>query len=235
MPLQRGRAAVKGALAGPQRRPDRAGYQNPTWRVFRSRSTARASSVRRCCRRACPHGRRSCRASTSTRRIHFHRQRRGRRPPRNRVDVDAAIPSDCASNLTEAHRQDYLILEGRQFSVGRPEFPAGLRPGWLPRPHIRTIGPVDEAQAADRRRRGLVGGRQGRHRGRVEQSNFNGYDLLRMDEAPVIDVHIAQNTEPPVGAGESTNPPIVAAIANAVLAATGKRIRHVPIVAKDLA
>ena len=56
-----------------------------------------------------------------------------------------------------------------------------------------------------------------------------------MDEVPVVDVHVVPSTQSPVGAGESTTPNIVAAVANAVFAATGKRVRHVPIKAADLA
>lgn len=65
--------------------------------------------------------------------------------------------------------------------------------------------------------------------GRVEQSNFDSYQILRMDEAPAIDVHIVESTEPPGGMGETGTSAIVAAIANAVFAATGKRLRKMPV------
>ncbi len=65
--------------------------------------------------------------------------------------------------------------------------------------------------------------------GRVEQNNFNDYPLVRMDEAPVIEVYIAPSTEAPGGVGEPGTPPIAPAVANAIFAATGKRIRRLPI------
>lgn len=65
--------------------------------------------------------------------------------------------------------------------------------------------------------------------GRVEQSNFDTYQMLRMNEAPVIDVHIVKSMEPPGGMGETGTSLIVPAIANAVFAATGKRLRKMPV------
>jgi isoquinoline 1-oxidoreductase subunit beta len=66
-------------------------------------------------------------------------------------------------------------------------------------------------------------------RGRVEQGNFHDYPMLRMDEMPVVEVHIVPSTEAPGGVGEPGTPPIAPAVANAVFAATGKRIRKLPI------
>jgi isoquinoline 1-oxidoreductase subunit beta len=71
--------------------------------------------------------------------------------------------------------------------------------------------------------------------GRVEQSNFNNYRMLRIDEMPVIEVHIVPSEEKPTGAGELAVPPIVPALCNAIFAATGKRIRRLPIRPEDLA
>ena len=65
--------------------------------------------------------------------------------------------------------------------------------------------------------------------GRVEQSNFDTYQILRMNEAPDIEVHIVQSSEPPGGMGESGTSAIVPAIANAVFAATRKRLRKMPV------
>ena len=65
--------------------------------------------------------------------------------------------------------------------------------------------------------------------GRVEQSNFDTYQMLRMNEAPVIEVHIVQSSEPPGGMGEPGTSAIVPAITNAIFAATGKRLRKLPI------
>src|SRR5256885_6032383 len=65
--------------------------------------------------------------------------------------------------------------------------------------------------------------------GRVEQSNFHDYRMLRMSEMPKVEVHIVPSTEAPGGIGEPGTPPIAPAVANAMFAATGKRIRKLPL------
>ena len=65
-------------------------------------------------------------------------------------------------------------------------------------------------------------------KGMVKQSNFYDYPMARMYEAPVIDVHIVQSTEKMGGAGEPGVPPVAPALANAVFAATGKRVYKLP-------
>jgi len=65
--------------------------------------------------------------------------------------------------------------------------------------------------------------------GRVEQTNFNTYRVLRMNEAPTIEVHIVKSTEPPGGMGEAGTSAIVPAVTNAIFAATGKRLRKLPV------
>ncbi|MBI3893443.1 MAG: xanthine dehydrogenase family protein molybdopterin-binding subunit, partial [Candidatus Wallbacteria bacterium] len=64
--------------------------------------------------------------------------------------------------------------------------------------------------------------------GRVEQSTFADYELLRMKEMPQIEVHIHPSSAPPGGIGEPATPPIAPAVANAIFAATGKRLRKLP-------
>lgn len=71
-------------------------------------------------------------------------------------------------------------------------------------------------------------------KGRVKQRNFHDYKILRMNETPVIEVHIADSNEKMGGAGEPGTPPIAPAIANAIFAATGKRVRKLPLQAADL-
>ena len=71
-------------------------------------------------------------------------------------------------------------------------------------------------------------------KGRVQQANFDTYDMLRMNEMPVVEVHIVPSEENPTGMGEPAVPPVAPAICNAVFAATGKRIRHLPIAPEDL-
>jgi isoquinoline 1-oxidoreductase beta subunit len=65
--------------------------------------------------------------------------------------------------------------------------------------------------------------------GRVEQSNFNDYVPLRINEMPKIEVHIVPSRENPTGVGEPGVPPIAPAVANALFAATGKRLRNLPL------
>jgi isoquinoline 1-oxidoreductase subunit beta len=65
--------------------------------------------------------------------------------------------------------------------------------------------------------------------GRVQQTNFDTYQMLRINETPTIEVHIVQNSEPPGGMGVPGTSAIVPAVTNAIFAATGKRIRTLPI------
>jgi isoquinoline 1-oxidoreductase subunit beta len=66
--------------------------------------------------------------------------------------------------------------------------------------------------------------------GRVEQSNFHDYPVVRMNEAPQVDVHIVPSSEKPGGVGEPGTPLIAPAVCNALFALTGRRIRTLPIV-----
>ncbi|MFN6560862.1 MAG: molybdopterin cofactor-binding domain-containing protein [Nostoc sp. ChiSLP01] len=70
--------------------------------------------------------------------------------------------------------------------------------------------------------------------GRVQQSNFHDYPTLRMNEMPKVEVYIVNSTEKPSGVGEISTPPIAPAVCNAIFAATGKRIRRLPIDAETL-
>jgi isoquinoline 1-oxidoreductase beta subunit len=66
-------------------------------------------------------------------------------------------------------------------------------------------------------------------KGRVQQHNFYDYEMVRMPEAPIVDVHILPSAEPPGGVGEPGVPPIAPAVANAVFALTGERLRRLPL------
>ena len=72
-------------------------------------------------------------------------------------------------------------------------------------------------------------------RGRVAQSNFNDYEMLRCNETPVTEVHVVMSKEAPTGIGEPGLPVAAPALCNAIFAATGKRIRRLPIRVEDLA
>lgn len=67
------------------------------------------------------------------------------------------------------------------------------------------------------------------NRGRVQQTNFGDYRMMRINEAPVVEVHIVNSTDEPGGIGEPGTSGIAPALTNAVFAATGKRIRKLPI------
>ncbi|MEC8427462.1 MAG: molybdopterin cofactor-binding domain-containing protein, partial [Pseudomonadota bacterium] len=65
--------------------------------------------------------------------------------------------------------------------------------------------------------------------GAVQQTNFHDFPMLRMTEAPEIEVHIVPSQEPPTGVGEPGLPPVAAAVANAIFTATGQRLRSLPL------
>jgi isoquinoline 1-oxidoreductase beta subunit len=73
-------------------------------------------------------------------------------------------------------------------------------------------------------------------KGVVEQTNFHDFPVLRLNEMPQVEVYIVDSKEPPTGVGEPGLPPIAPAVANAIFAATGKRIRRLPfsVSAKEL-
>ncbi len=72
-------------------------------------------------------------------------------------------------------------------------------------------------------------------KGRVQQSNFNNYDVLRMDEMPEFEVFVVPSTEAPGGMGEASTPTTAPAVANAIFRLTGKRLRSLPIRSANLA
>jgi isoquinoline 1-oxidoreductase beta subunit len=71
--------------------------------------------------------------------------------------------------------------------------------------------------------------------GQTQQSNFNNYLMMRINEMPRVEVHIVPSHEPPGGCGEPPVPSIAPAVANAIFAATGKRLRRLPFQTQELA
>jgi len=103
---------------------------------------------------------------------------------------------------------------------------AAIDPGWVVNPDTLT------AQVQSGILYGLTAAFYGEitvKNGRVEQSNFGDYPVLRMQEMPYVEVHILQGQGDQGGAGEPGTPPIAPAVCNAIFAATGKRIRKLPI------
>lgn len=76
---------------------------------------------------------------------------------------------------------------------------------------------------------GVLYGQATLKNGRIEQSNFHDAPVLRINQAPLIETYIVQSTEAPGGMGESGTSALAPAVTNAIHAATGKRIRKLPV------
>jgi len=103
----------------------------------------------------------------------------------------------------------------------------------------RTVNPdTVEAQIESAVAFGLTAALYGEitiREGRVQQTNFHDYRMLRIHEMPAVDVHLVESDEPPTGIGEPGVPPVAPAVCNALFALTGKPIRRLPIRTEDLA
>jgi len=80
-----------------------------------------------------------------------------------------------------------------------------------------------------------LGGEVTYENGAIQQSNYRDYAVLRYRDMPEVEVHTVDSDRPPSGFGEQPVPPVAPAVANAIFAATGKRVRRLPIRPADLA
>src|SRR6266852_3863600 len=129
--------------------------------------------------------------------------------------VAAVAEVSVKDGSVKVHRLVYAV------DCGRPINPNGVRAQVESAAIYALTAPLKDAITVDR--------------GRIVQSNFNDYQMIRMNEAPPIEVHLVSSDEAPTGIGEPTVPVIAPAICNAIFAAKGKRIRRLPIRAEDLA
>jgi len=141
-------------------------------------------------------------------------------------------PAGRARGIAVHKAFDSYVAEVAEVSVG---------PDGTPRVH-RVVCAVDcgpvvnpdivEAQMQSAIVYGLTAALYGEitiDRGRVQQSNFHNYLMLRMNAMPAIEVYIVPSTDAQGGVGEPGTPPIAPAVCNAIFALTGKRIRRLPI------
>ena len=99
------------------------------------------------------------------------------------------------------------------------------------------IGPICNLSAAENEFEGAVmdglstmmGLEVTMEKGRIEQKNFDSYPILRIEHAPEVEVYFIDSDHSPTGAGEPALPPLAPAVCNAIFAATGKRVRTLPI------
>jgi isoquinoline 1-oxidoreductase beta subunit len=101
---------------------------------------------------------------------------------------------------------------------------------------VADIGPIINMSGAENQAQGgsidalstAMGLEVGAENGRIQQSNFGDYPILRMPSAPPVEVHFIQSDFRPAGLGEPCVPPLAAALGNAIFAATGERVRTMP-------
>ena len=123
-----------------------------------------------------------------------------------------ALSLSRRGNVEPFHAMDVLAEANRLKSLGHPVISMAVGQPSDP-------APVAVREAAARALKD----------GRIEQGNFHNYRVLRMNEAPAIEVHIVESNESPGGMGEPGTSAIVPAVTNAIFAATGKRLRRLPV------
>jgi isoquinoline 1-oxidoreductase beta subunit len=99
------------------------------------------------------------------------------------------------------------------------------------------VGPIVNMSGAENQAEGCVidgfstmmGLEVAYEKGRIQQNNFHQYPILRIKHAPVVESHFIQSDFPPTGIGEPALPPLLPAVANAIFAASGHRVRTLPL------
>jgi isoquinoline 1-oxidoreductase beta subunit len=172
--------------------------------------------------------------------VEFRKSLLGKAPRHLRVLELAAAKSGWGTPLPAGRARGVAVFKSFSSFVAEVA-EVSVRGDGTPRVHKVTCavdcGPVVnpsivEAQMQSAIVYGLTAALRGAitiDRGRVQQGNFNDYEMLRMSEMPVVDVHIAESTDAQGGVGEPGLPPIAPAVTNALFALTGKRIRTLPI------
>jgi len=129
--------------------------------------------------------------------------------------TSAVVEVSVKNGAVKVHRIVYAV------DCGRPINPDGIRAQVESAAIYALSASLHDAITIDR--------------GRVQQSNFNDYQMPRMSESPLTEVHVVMSKEEPTGIGEPGLPVIAPAMCNAIFAATGKRLRRLPIRTEDLA
>jgi len=167
--------------------------------------------------------------------------------PRHRAVLElAASKAGWGGPLPKGHAHGIAVCESFGSYVAEV-VEASLRPDGTPRVHHvvcavdcgMTVNPgIVRRQVQSAVTFGLSAALHGEitlEAGRVQQKNFDDYPVVRMNEAPTIDVHLIASTEKPTGIGEPGTPPIAPALGNALFALTGKRVRRLPFKPGDFA
>ena len=147
------------------------------------------------------------------------------------------LPAGVHRGIAIAHSFESLVAEVAEVSVGDDgavivhRVVAAVDCGQIVNPQI-VMRQVESAIVY-----GLSAALYGRidlKDGEVVQGNFDDYPVLRMNEMPKVEVHIVASSEKPTGIGEPGLPPLAPAVCNAIFAATGKRVRQMPLSRQDL-
>ena len=104
------------------------------------------------------------------------------------------------------------------------------------------VGPIVNMSGAENQCQGAVidgisamaGQKLNVNKGRIQEANFHQYPMLRMPQTPEVDVYFLKSDYPPSGLGEPALPPVAPAVCNAIFAASGIRVRELPLLAGDM-